>query len=68
MKGHIIGEICSIHAKFKCYLTKRWKELLSTGNVFDINKMYSLLDSAKIKIAEAAVNENIRWGTVPNIN
>jgi hypothetical protein len=54
--------------RFKCYLTKRWKELRSQGNAFDINKMYSLLDSAKIKITEASLNENIRWGTVPNIN
>ena len=55
-------------SKFRCYLTKRWKELRSPGNVFDITKMHSLLDSAKTLIAEASVNENKRWGTVPDMN
>ncbi|MGE5356322.1 MAG: CotH kinase family protein [Deltaproteobacteria bacterium] len=54
--------------KFKCYLMKRWNELRSPGNVFDISKMNNLLDSAKILVAEASVNENQRWGTVPDLN
>jgi hypothetical protein len=51
--------------KFKCYLTKRWKELSQTGKPLSYSNLKNLIDSAKILISEAAVNEQLRWNTIP---
>lgn len=50
--------------KFKCYLTKRWKELSLPGNPLSYSNIVSLVDSAKALISEAAINEQLRWNTI----
>lgn len=49
---------------FKCYLSKRWKELTATGQVLSLNAIFSRLDAIKTMIAEAKGREQQRWGTV----
>ncbi len=50
---------------FKCYLTKRWKELTATNGPLNYSVIAQNIDRL-IKITdEAAVRENQRWGTVP---
>jgi len=51
---------------FKCYLSKRWVEITSTGEPFDYNMISTKIDAAVSLITEAAAREELRWGTVGN--
>lgn len=51
--------------KFKCYLVKRWKDLSQNGMPLSYSYMVNLIDSAKTIISEAAVNEQLRWNSIP---
>ena len=48
---------------FNCYLTKRWQELTSTGMPFDIDVIFTILDSTELLISEAATRQEIISGT-----
>ena len=53
--------------EFKCYLTRRWNQLIQPGQPLNYSSIEALIDSTVLKITEAAVRENARWGTVPNL-
>ena len=51
---------------FKCYLTRRWKELNATNGPLNYFIMADRMDKLSNLISEAMVRENQRWGTIPN--
>jgi hypothetical protein len=51
---------------FKCYLSKRWQELISENSPLNYNTIAERMDRLVSLISEAVVRENMRWGTVPN--
>ena len=53
---------------FKCYLSRRWNNLIETGQPLNHINLVSFIDNAVALISEAAVRENQRWGTIPNQN
>ena len=53
--------------KFKCYLTKRWKEVTATNQALNYNVISGKIDGIASLISEAAVRENTRWNTVGNL-
>lgn len=55
------------NSNFKCCLSRRWNQLIQPGQPLNYTSIEALIDSTVLKIAEAAVRENTRWGTVPNL-
>jgi CotH kinase protein/Lamin Tail Domain/Secretion system C-terminal sorting domain len=53
---------------FRCYLSKRWNELTRPGHPLNIQTIDNLIDSTLAMISEAAVRENNKWGTVPDLS
>jgi hypothetical protein len=53
---------------FRCCLSRRWHQLIQPGQPLNYSSIESLIDSTVATISEAAVRENIRWGTVPNFS
>jgi hypothetical protein len=53
-------------AKFRCYLSKRWNELIQPGQPFDPDRLDSFIDKTVLNISEALVREEARWGTIGN--
>jgi len=51
---------------FKCYLTKRWKELTATNRPLNYFAVAEKMEQLSKLTSEAMVRENIRWGTIPN--
>ncbi|MDO8951491.1 MAG: CotH kinase family protein [Draconibacterium sp.] len=51
---------------FKCYLTKRWKELTAPNGALNYFVVAEKMDQISKLISEAMVRENNRWGTIPN--
>jgi hypothetical protein len=51
---------------FKCLLSKRWHELIKPGRPLNISSINQLIDQTDLKISEAVLRENIKWGTSPN--
>ena len=51
---------------FKCYLTKRWKELTATKGQLNYYVIADRMDQLSKLISEATMRENARWGTIPN--
>jgi hypothetical protein len=51
---------------FKCYLSKRWQELISENSPLNYNIIAERMDRLVSLISEAGVRENMRWGTVQN--
>lgn len=51
---------------FKCYLTKRWKELNAAKGPLNYFTITDRIDQLSKLISEAMVRENNRWGTIPN--
>ena len=54
------------NTEFKCYLSKRWNSLTTTGNVLNYDNLSDYIDETVELISEAAAREQQRWGTVPN--
>ncbi|MDZ7614102.1 MAG: CotH kinase family protein [Flavobacteriaceae bacterium] len=52
---------------FKCYLTKRWKEVTASNQALNYNVISNKIDAVVSLISEAAVRENARWNTVGNL-
>lgn len=52
---------------FKCYLTKRWKEVTASNQPLNYNVISGKIDAVVSLISEAAVRENTRWNTVGNL-
>lgn len=53
---------------FRCCLSRRWYQLIQPGQPLNYSSIESLIDTTVATISEAAVRENIRWGTVPNFS
>jgi len=51
---------------FKCYLTKRWKELTATKGQLNYYVIADRMEQLSKLISEATMRENARWGTIPN--
>jgi spore coat protein CotH len=51
---------------FKCYLTKRWKELTATDGPLNYYDVAEKMEQFSKLTSEAMVRENKRWGTIPN--
>jgi hypothetical protein len=52
---------------FKCYLSKRWNQLIQPGQPLNYSTIEALIDKTVATITEASVRENARWGTVPDL-
>jgi hypothetical protein len=53
---------------FRCCLYKRWNQLIKPGQPLNYTSIEALIDTTVAKISEAAVRENNRWGTVPDLS
>jgi hypothetical protein len=53
---------------FRCYLSKRWNELIQPGKPLNYSVIENLIDQTIATISEAAIRENTRWGTVSNLS
>lgn len=51
---------------FRCYLSKKWNQLIQPGQPLNISGIESFIDQSVINISEAVMRENQRWGTVSN--
>jgi hypothetical protein len=49
---------------FRCYMSKRWNELIAPGQPFNLNSLNAYIDQTVSLISEALVRENARWGTI----
>jgi hypothetical protein len=47
---------------FRCYLAKRWNELIQPGQPLNPESLESFIDQTVVKISEALGRENTRWG------
>lgn len=54
------------NSTYKCYLSKRWNEVTTTGRPLHYSSITAFIDQTVALISEAAVREEERWGTVPN--
>jgi hypothetical protein len=54
------------NATFKCYLSKRWNELIAPGKPLNYNVLTGIIDGIKSKIAEAVARDVARWGQSEN--
>lgn len=52
------------NSKFRCYLSRRWGELIRPGQPFNYQSLELFIDQVTDLISEALVRENMRWGTV----
>jgi hypothetical protein len=51
---------------FRCYLSRRFNQLIQPGQPLNYSVVESLIDSTVTRISEAAGREQVRWGTVPD--
>lgn len=49
--------------EFKCYLSKRWNQLIQPGHPLDSVLIDKFIDKTDSTISEAVVRENAKWGT-----
>jgi CotH kinase protein/Lamin Tail Domain/Secretion system C-terminal sorting domain len=54
--------------QFRCYLSKRWNQLIQPGQPLNTSVIEALMDKTIDTISEAAVRENDRWGTESNLS
>lgn len=52
---------------YKCYFSRRWNELTSADHPLKHNNISTFIDATIAQIGEAAVRENQKWGTIPNL-
>ena len=51
---------------YRCYLARRWNELIQAGQPFSSVSIGAFLDETVAEIEEAILRENERWGTTLN--
>jgi hypothetical protein len=54
------------NATFKCYFSKRFNQLMQTGQPMNVTVLNAFIDNTVSLITEAMVREHQRWNTVPN--
>jgi hypothetical protein len=52
-----------INPEFKCYLSKRWNQLIQPGHPLDSVLIDRFIDKTDSALSEAVVRENDKWGT-----
>lgn len=52
---------------YKCYLSKRFHDVIQSGQPMNATVLNAFIDTTIGLISEAAVRENVRWNTVPNL-
>jgi hypothetical protein len=55
------------NTKFRCCLARRWNQLTQPGQPFNEIIVDNLIDKTVALISEAAVRENLRWNTIPDL-
>lgn len=53
-------------AQFRCYLAKRWNQLIQPGQPFHQDQINAYIDSVVVLIQEAKTREHQKWNTIPN--
>ena len=53
---------------YKCYLSRRWNELIQEGKPMNYNSLITLIDNTITNISEASVREEEKWGRVPDLS
>ena len=53
--------------EFRCCLSRRWNQLIQPGQPLNYSSIEAFIDKTVALISEAAVRENMRWFTVPNL-
>lgn len=56
------------NSEFKCYFSKRFNELIQTGQPMNSNYLNAYIDSTVALISEAAGREHQKWNTIPNLS
>jgi len=56
------------NTRFKCYLSRRWNELMQPGQPLNLSSIESFIDQTVSAISEAVAREDARWGTVGNFS
>lgn len=49
---------------FRCYLSKRWNELIQPGQPLNLTQLSSFIDNTAATISEAYARNNSRWGII----
>jgi hypothetical protein len=52
------------NSQFRCYLSKRWNELIQPGQPLNLSSLGTFIDQTVATISEAVVRENALWGNV----
>ncbi|MCX6329787.1 MAG: CotH kinase family protein [Bacteroidia bacterium] len=52
------------NSQFRCYLSKRWNELIQPGQPLNLSSLETFIDQTVATISEAVVRENALWGNV----
>ena len=55
------------NTEFRCCLSRRWNQLIQPGQPLNYTSITTLIDQLVAIVSEAAVRENTKWGTVPNL-
>jgi hypothetical protein len=53
--------------KFKCCLSRRWNQLIQPGQPLNYSSVESMINKTIATISEAAIRENTKWNTIPNL-
>lgn len=56
------------NTEFKCYFSRRWNEVTAAGQPLNYNSISDFMDETVELIEEASQREQLRWGTVPNLD
>ena len=54
------------NAEFKCYFSKRFNQLVQSGQPMNATVVNNFVDNTINLISEALVRENEKWGTIPD--
>jgi hypothetical protein len=54
------------NATYRCYMAKRWNDLIQSGQPLNESKMSLFIDQTVSYISEAVSRENQKWSTIPN--
>jgi hypothetical protein len=53
------------NTKYKCYMSKRWNELVQNGEPLNLNTLKTLIDKTVASVSEAKARDIIRWPPIP---
>lgn len=55
-----------LNSSYRCYMAKRWNELIQPGQPLNIDLIDSWIDSLAAMLTESEVRENQKWNTISN--